>query len=174
VAIQRDCPQRVRPDRLLYYTSDKTRRLLSAIQLDVLQTLLLASSFPEPLLQVTCRGVKAIFEPAAGLGPVFQTSGIDSTGLRQKAEYPIASSDTRKFCFVSRRNRSYSDYSLARIYIETVIGTAHRAPSGETSRCPPADLDQNPSGRDRERRESRGASTDGPATHRRRPSSFTR
>ncbi|CAD6584259.1 MAG: mediator complex subunit, partial [Tremellales sp. Tagirdzhanova-0007] len=52
---------------------------LSALHLDVLQTLLLGS-FPAPLLRVTGSAIDAIIDSSSGLGPVIQSSRFDVAG----------------------------------------------------------------------------------------------
>jgi mediator of RNA polymerase II transcription subunit 5 len=59
-------------------------RLLSAVHLDVLQTLVSSSGFPKAILKLTGPEVARLLRPGLGLEAVIQSANIDSTGLIAK------------------------------------------------------------------------------------------
>ena len=61
-------------------------RLLSAFHLNVLQNLVMSSSLPISILRFMGVAIANILEPSAGLGQVFQSSGIDVAGMQNKLE----------------------------------------------------------------------------------------
>ncbi|WOO83502.1 Mediator of RNA polymerase II transcription subunit 5 [Vanrija pseudolonga] len=76
-------------------TEIERQGLLSGLHLNVLQTLVLDSSFPEPLLQANSRAINRLLEPATGLDAVLQSSSFDTAAVRQRLQAvgsPAASS----------------------------------------------------------------------------------
>lgn len=59
---------------------------LSGVHLNVLQTLVLDSAFPEPLLRANAHAMNRLLEPASGLEPVIQSSGFDAIAVRARLQ----------------------------------------------------------------------------------------
>jgi mediator of RNA polymerase II transcription subunit 5 len=59
---------------------------LSGMHLKVLQTLVLDTAFPEPLLRANAQAIIHLLEPATGLQPVMQSSGFDHVGVRSRLQ----------------------------------------------------------------------------------------
>lgn len=60
--------------------------MLSGMHLNVLQTLVLDSAFPEPLLRANAKAISHLLEPASGLQPVIQSSGFDHVAVRSRLQ----------------------------------------------------------------------------------------
>ena len=61
-------------------------RLLSAIHLNVLQTLLVSSALPDGLLRAVGAHVAGLLVPSAGLEPVFRSASIDVDTIKSKLD----------------------------------------------------------------------------------------
>jgi mediator of RNA polymerase II transcription subunit 5 len=60
--------------------------ILSGVHLNVLQTLVLDSAFPEPLLRANARAITRLLDPATGLEPVMLSSSFDAAGVRARID----------------------------------------------------------------------------------------
>ncbi|CAK9782940.1 hypothetical protein CC85DRAFT_329441 [Cutaneotrichosporon oleaginosum] len=58
--------------------------ILSGVHLNVLQTLVLDSAFPEPLLRANAPAIARLLDPATGLEPVMLSSAFDAAGVRAR------------------------------------------------------------------------------------------
>lgn len=63
-----------------------TVRLISALYLDVLQTIVLSDSTPEVLLRINGKEISRLLEPQSGLSAVFQSANFDSQAVRAKLD----------------------------------------------------------------------------------------
>lgn len=59
---------------------------LSGVHLNVLQTLVLDSAFPEPLLRANAYAMSRLLEPSSGLQPVLQSSGFDTIAVQGRLQ----------------------------------------------------------------------------------------
>lgn len=60
--------------------------ILSGVHLNVLQTLVLDSAFPEPLLRANARGISCLLDPTTGLEAVMISSNFDAAGVRARID----------------------------------------------------------------------------------------
>ncbi|KAL1406022.1 hypothetical protein Q8F55_007705 [Vanrija albida] len=67
-------------------TEIERQGLLSGLHLNVLQTLVLDSSFPEPLLRANSSAINRLLEPATGLESVLQSSSFDTAAVRLRLQ----------------------------------------------------------------------------------------